>query len=208
MISTGRKVRVKQMNFLKERIEKDGKVLSPSVLKVDGFLNHSIDVQLMDEIGKAFAEAFHQNNITKVITIESGGIAPAMTTAFHLNVPMVFAKKAKPSTMSDPVYTTVHSFTKNTDYTLCIERSALSEDDNVLFIDDFLANGQAFEGICHLLEKTGSNLGGVGICIGKSWQKGQELVMSRNVPLWILVSIQKMTPEEIVWDEPSAWACE
>lgn len=189
------------MELLKSKILSEGKVLSSSILKVDSFLNHLIDPVLMDEMGKSFAEFFKDAGITKVITIESGGIAPAYATALHLNVPLLFAKKTTPSTMKDPLTASVHSFTKNTDYTLCAERAMLNSDDCVLFIDDFLANGQAFLGVCALLEQAGAKLGGVGICIEKAWQPGRSIVSESGVPLCVLASLKSMSPENgIIWD--------
>lgn len=190
------------MNRLKRTIEDRGQVLTSSVLKVDTFLNHCIETDLMDEIGQAFADAFRNGSITKVMTIESGGIAPAYATAFHLGVPVVFAKKTEPSTMTDPISTSVHSFTKNRDYRICIEREAIVPGDVVLFIDDFLANGQAFLGVQDLLRQSAASLGGVGICIEKAWQNGRGFVRQSGVPLCILASIASMSPEEgIVWNE-------
>ncbi len=189
------------MDQLKETILEKGKILSPSILKVDQFLNHCIDTELMDAIGKRFADCFAGHGITKVITIESGGIAPALMTAVHMGVPLIFAKKAVPSTMTDPVFVTVHSFTKNVDYTLCMERSLIAPGDRVLFIDDFLANGQAFEGIRTLLEQQQAGLAGAGICIEKSWQPGRRIVEEASIPLCTLASIASMSPEEgITWN--------
>lgn len=188
------------MDLLKQKILDEGRILSSSTLKVDSFLNHHIDPVLMNEIGKTFANYFADAGITKVITIESGGIAPAFATAFHMGVPLLFAKKTKPSTMQNPLCTTVHSFTKNVDYTLCLESSFLEANDVVLFIDDFLANGQAFLGICDLLDQKGTALGGVGICIEKAWQKGRQIIASRNVQCGVLASIASMSEGGIVWN--------
>ncbi len=188
------------MELLKERIIEQGVVVSPSVINVDRFLNHSIDPELMDAIGKAFAGYFQDKGITKVITIESSGIAPAVFTAKHLGVPMIFAKKAKPITMRHPLTAIVHSYTKSTDYTLCAEATAFSSSDNVLFIDDLLANGQAFLGIRSLLDQAGAKLGGVGICIEKSWQNGHELIDQADVPVCVLASIASMSDQGIVWN--------
>lgn len=189
------------MELLKKRIEEDGVVLSPSVLKVDAFLNHGIDVSLMDEIGKEFADTFKDEKITKVMTIESGGIAPAMAAAYHLDVPLIFAKKSEPSTMNHPVYAKVHSFTKNTDYTLCMERNLIEPSDRILFVDDFLANGQAFLGIQSLIEQCQASLAGAGICIEKSWQSGREILNQAQIPVCVLASIKSMSEEGIVWNE-------
>lgn len=190
------------MELLKRRIEKDGVVLSESVLKVDSFLNHCIDPDLMDAMGKEFADAFAGEGVTKVLTIESGGIAPALCAARYLHVPLVFAKKTEPSTMMEPVQTKVHSFTKNRDYTICVEKNTIVPGDRVLFIDDFMANGQAYLGILDLLEQRDAALAGTGICIEKAWQNGSEILRRDGHPFCILASIARMSKEDgIVWNE-------
>ena len=189
------------MEELKKIIEEKGKVLSDQVLKTDSFLNHSVDPVLMDHIGRDFAGHFRDAGITKVITIESGGIAPALTTAMHLGVPMVFVKKARPVTMNAPLTATVHSFTKNRDYELCVEQGLIEAGDNVLFIDDFLANGDAFKGILTLLDQAQAHLAGAGICVEKSWQRGSRTIRDLGVPLYVLASIQSMSDTGIVWDQ-------
>lgn len=193
------------MDLLKKTIEEEGVVLSPSVLKVDGFLNHKIDPILLDEIGKEFAGAFRNLGITKVLTIESGGIVPAFTTALYLNVPVVFAKKAEPSTMRNPKTCRVHSFTKNTDYTICIEQNTIHEGDRVLFIDDFLANGQAYLGIKKLVGDCHARLVASGFCIEKAWQPGHSILKQDGFPFKVLASIRHMSPEEgISWNYDTA----
>ena len=189
------------MDLLKRTIEERGKVLSDSVLKTDAFLNHSIDPLLMDAIGAQFARHFSDAGITKVVTIESGGIAPALMTALHLEVPLVFAKKARPITMDAPLTATVHSFTKNRDYELCVEGGLIQPGDKVLFVDDFLANGDAIQGILNLLGQARATLAGAGICIEKSWQKGHAFIADHGIPLHVLASIQSMSKEGIVWND-------
>lgn len=192
------------MEKLKRMIEEKGTVLSPTVLKVDSFLNHCIDTEMMEEIGEVFAAWFQEAGITKVITIESGGIAPAYAAAHKLGVPILFAKKTEPCTMTDPLTATVHSYTKNTDYQLCAEHSMLQPEDVVLFIDDFLANGQAFLGVQALIEQAGARLGGVGICVEKSWQDGRALIIDSKAPLCVLASIKEMQPPHtIIWNTPN-----
>lgn len=192
------------MEELKRVIEEKGKVLSNQVLKTDSFLNHAIDPALMDAIGRDFAGHFRDAGITKVVTIESGGIAPALATAMHLGVPMVFVKKAHPVTMNHPLTAMVHSFTKNKDYELCLEKFLLEPGDRVLFVDDFLANGDAFKGVCSLIEQAQAELAGVGICVEKSWQRGRKTVQDTGVPLCILASIASMSEDGIVWNsDPS-----
>ncbi len=188
------------MDQLKQTIENKGQVLSDQILKVDSFLNHQIDTELMVEMGKAFASHFENSGITKVITIESGGIVPAFCAAQALHVPLLFAKKAEPSTMRHPLYTSVHSFTKNRDYKLCIEGEMLDQNDVVLFIDDFLANGEAFKGMLRLMDQVGCRMGGVGICIEKAWQHGRQVVLDQGIDYLALASIASMSPDTgLVW---------
>lgn len=189
------------MNFLQERIEKDGRVLSERVLKVDHFLNHIVDPALTDQIGKAFSNYFKDEKPTKVLTIESGGIAPAFMTALYLNVPLVYAKKALPSTMDHPISTEVYSFTKQKTYTICMEQEAIAPGDRVLFIDDFLADGQAFKGVEDLIAQTDSVLCGCGFCIEKSFQKGRSYLLEKGYPFYSLAPIQKMVDGKIYWLE-------
>lgn len=189
------------MEKLKRIIEEQGTVLSSEVLKTDRFLNHAIDPDLMNEIGTEFASRFQDLGITRVLTIESGGIAPALMTALHLHVPMVFCKKTRPVTMCCPLSASVHSFTKNRDYTLYMEADLIKKGDRVLFIDDFLANGDAFAGIRSLVEQAGASLAGAGFCIEKSWQRGRKNVEASGVPHAVLASIASMSSEGIIWNE-------
>ena len=141
------------MKLLEERILKDGHILGDNILKVDSFLTHQVDFNLMREIGKVFAEKFASAGITKVVTIEASGIAPAIFTAEALNVPMIFAKKAKNITMNEGILTAeVYSFTKQVTSTVSIAGKFLSPEDKVLIIDDFLANGQAAKGLIQIIE--------------------------------------------------------
>ena len=128
------------MKLLQEAIEKRGEIINDFILKVDSFLNHQIDCALMEQIGIEFANYFKDKHFTKIVTIESSGIAPAVFTGLKMNLPVIFLKKSEPSTMKDPVYTEAFSFTKNRKYTLCMERNCLNSEDSVLFIDDFMAN--------------------------------------------------------------------
>ncbi|CAG6353337.1 xanthine phosphoribosyltransferase [Streptococcus pneumoniae] len=147
------------MKLLEERILKDGHILGDNILKVDSFLTHQVDFSLMREIGKVFAEKFAAAGITKVVTIEASGIAPAVFTAEALNVPMIFAKKAKNITMNEGILTAqVYSFTKQVTSTVSIAGKFLSPEDKVLIIDDFLANGQAAKGLIKIIEQAGATL--------------------------------------------------
>ncbi len=191
------------MELLKRVIEEKGTVLSDQVLKTDSFLNHAIDPRLMDAIGADFARYFADQGITKVITIESGGIAPAYSAALHLGVPLVFVKKAHPVTMTSPLTARVHSFTKNREYELYVEQSLIDPGDRLLFIDDFLANGDAFKGICSLADQAQASLAGAGICVEKAWQNGHALITGLGIPLNVLASIQSMSQDDgIMWASP------
>lgn len=185
------------MQLLKEAILKQGKILDGNVLKVDAFLNHQIDPQLTEQMAQTFYEHFRDKGITKVVTIESSGIAPAIMTALKLNVPMVFIKKTTPSTMLHPLSETVHSFTKNKTVTICMDHEYISEEDHVLFIDDFLANGEAYRGVESLMKQAGATIGGVGIVIEKSFQQGHQYIVDSGVDFLALASIKRFENGEI-----------
>ncbi|MCT8138781.1 xanthine phosphoribosyltransferase [Anaerobacillus sp. CMMVII] len=163
------------MKELKEAIINKGVVLSKGVLKVDSFLNHQIDPMLVMQIGKQFAKRFKQTKITKILTIESSGIAPSLTTALELNIPLVFARKKKSLTLSSNLLTAkVYSYTKNETNEITVSKDFISCDDHVLIIDDFLANGEAALGLATLVEQAGATIAGIGIVIEKSFQPGRE----------------------------------
>ena len=163
------------MNFLEERILKDGIVKEGNVLKVDSFINHQVDSEFMDALGKDFAEHFKDCGITKVFTIESSGIAPALMTAKYLDVPMIILKKQTSKILNGKVYQTrVTSFTKGTSYELTLYQDYIDPSDKVLLIDDFLANGEAAMGASRLIKESGAELSGIGILIEKSFQKGRK----------------------------------
>ena len=189
------------MKLLQETIEQRGTIINEDILKVDSFLNHQIDCDLMEAMGKDFADHFKDMGINKVVTIESSGIAPAVFTAKELHVPVIFLKKSEPSTMKNPVFTEAFSFTKNKKYTLCMERQFLQEDDNVLFIDDFLANGQAFLSAENLIHQCGAKVAGIGIVIEKSFQKGRSEIEAKGYQIYSLARIKKMAPNHIEWAE-------
>ena len=163
------------MKKLEERILRDGQVLGENILKVDSFLTHQVDFSLMKEIGQVFAEAVKDAGITKVVTIEASGIAPAIMASFHFDVPCLFAKKAKPSTLKDGFYSTdIHSFTKNKTSTVIVSEEFLGPDDKVLIIDDFLANGDASLGLNDIVKQANATTVGVGIVVEKSFQNGRQ----------------------------------
>ena len=163
------------MKLLEDRIKKDGQAVNESVLKVGSFINHRVDSDFMDAIGKDFAEHFADYGITKVFTIESSGIAPALMTAKHLNVPMIILKKQTSEILNGHVYQTrVTSFTKGNTYELTLFAEAIDESDRILLIDDFLAHGEAAMGASRLIKEAGAELAGIGILIEKSFQEGRQ----------------------------------
>lgn len=187
------------MDLLKEKIKNDGIVINENILKVDNFLNHQVDTKLMDLIGEEFAHYFKNKNITKVVTIESSGIAPAYATALKLDVPLVIFKKQSSAILDTEttIQTPVHSFTKNTDYTLMASKKYLSENDNILIIDDFLANGQAGLGAYRILKEAGCSVAGVGIVIEKSFQDGRKKLEDLGLDVYSLARISKISSEGI-----------
>ncbi|MBQ2433987.1 MAG: xanthine phosphoribosyltransferase, partial [Clostridia bacterium] len=163
------------MELLKKKIRECGKALNSEVLLVDSFLNHQVDVALMNEIGKEFARLFKNDGITKVVTIESSGIAPATMAAMHLGVPMVILKKAKSAILSDGVIQTeVFSFTKRTSYQLTLKGKFIDKGDRVLLIDDFLAQGEAAFGGANIIKRAGGEVVGIGTVISKNFQPGMD----------------------------------
>ncbi|MCP1638782.1 xanthine phosphoribosyltransferase [Streptococcus gallinaceus] len=193
------------MKLLEERILKDGNVLGEGILKVDSFLTHQVDFELMQEIGKVFAEKYKYAGITKVVTIEASGIAPAIYAAQALNVPMIFAKKHKNITMTEGILTAeVYSFTKQVTSTVSIAGKFLQEDDVVLIVDDFLANGQAAKGLLEIIQQAGATVAGVGIVIEKSFQTGRALLEEAGVPVTSLARIQEFKDNTVVFTEADA----
>ena len=181
------------MDLLKEKILKEGIAVNENILKVDSFLNHQVDTKLMIEIGKNFAAYFQSKNIDKVVTIEASGIAPAFTTANFLNVPLVIFKKQHSSILNHDLFeTTVHSFTKNSDYKLTASKKFLKENENILMIDDFLANGEAVLGTSRILNAAKCNLQGVGIVIEKSFQPGRNKLEKAGLDVYSLARIAKL----------------
>ena len=163
------------MKQLEERILRDGQVLSNTVLKVDSFLTHQVDVALMKKIGQVLSNFFKDAGITKVVTIEASGIAPALYVAEALEVPMVFAKKSKNITMTEGILTTeVYSFTKQLTSQVSIAEKFLSDSDRILIVDDFLANGQAAMGLIDIIEQAGASVESIAIVIEKSFQNGRQ----------------------------------
>lgn len=178
--------------MLKERILSEGKCFPGGILKVDNFINHQMDPVLMREMSKELARRFAEHKINKVITIEASGIAPAIMVGDYLNVPVLFAKKKVPSTMENMLVTEVFSFTKNRSYSVCVSSDYLTKDDRVLFIDDFLANGNAALGIIDLVEQAGAKLEGMGFLIEKGFQSGGEELRGRGIHVESLAIIESL----------------
>lgn len=188
------------MKLLEDRIKRDGRILDGNILKVDSFLNHQTDPELMMEMGKNFAQHFRQKNITKVLTLEVSGIAPAVMTAYVLNVPMVFAKKISSYTLSHDTYTgRVISYTKAKEYDIKVDRKFLSRDDNVLIIDDFLAKGQALKGLMDIVSQSGAKVAGVGIVIEKQFQEGGKKYREMGYDIYSLASIKEFKDGKVIF---------
>ncbi len=193
------------MKLLEERIKKEGRALSGTVLKVDSFINHQVDAEFMDALGKDFAEHFKDHGITKVFTIESSGIAPALMTAKYLNVPLVILKKQTSKILNENVYQTkVTSFTKGTSYELTLFADYISQDDKVLLIDDFLANGEAAMGASRIIAESGAELAGIGILIEKSFQKGRNRLQEAGYTVYSQARIGKLDAGVIEFLEADA----
>ena len=185
------------MYLLEEKIRKEGKVYEGNVLKVDGFLNHQIDVAFLQEIGKEFYRLFKDCGINKILTIEASGIGIACITAQYFNVPVVFAKKTKTVNIAGDVYTApVTSFTHKKNYDIIVSKDFLHANDRVLIIDDFLAEGSALLGLTSLLTDAGATVAGAGIVIEKAFQQGGQMMRNRGVRVESLARIASMDPEK------------
>ncbi|MFD1549753.1 xanthine phosphoribosyltransferase [Levilactobacillus fuyuanensis] len=190
------------MKLLEDRIRQDGTVLPGNVLKVDNFLNHQVDPQLMNQLGAEFARRFADAGITKILTVESSGIAPAVMTGLHLNVPVIFARKHKSLTLTDHLYTAkVYSYTKQVNNDISIDRRFLSPEDRVLIIDDFLANGQAVQGLLDIAKTAQIEVAGVGVVIEKRFQKGHKMVTDAGIQLEALASIAAFENNTVTFAE-------
>lgn len=188
------------MKTLEERILKDGNVIGQNILKVDSFLTHQVDYQLMKEIGQVLAEGYANQGITKVVTIEASGIAPAVYVAESLGVPMIFGKKHKNITMTEDILTAeVYSFTKQITSTVSIAGKFLSPEDKVLIVDDFLANGQAAMGLAQIIKQAGAQVVGVGIVIEKSFQTGRQLLIDNGLKVTSLARIDRFENGQIIF---------
>lgn len=190
------------MKLLEERIRRDGTVKPGNVLKVDSFLNHQMDIELFDEMGKEWARLFAGCPITKILTVEASGIGIACVAAQHFHVPVVFAKKSQSVNIDGEVYTTkIQSFTHKRVYDVIVSKKFIQPEDHILIIDDFLANGCALEGLLDIVQKAGATVEGIGIAVEKGFQKGGDLIRARGVRLESLAIVESMDPEtgEIVF---------
>ena len=184
------------MNCLEKRILKDGIVKPGNVLKVDSFLNHQIDVSLLDEMGKEFYEKFKDKKITKVLTIEASGIAIAMAVAKYFDVPVVFAKKSKSVNIDGDMFVaTVESFTHKNTNQVIVSKKYLNDSDSVLIVDDFLANGCALQGLISIAEGAGATVAGIGIAIEKGFQMGGRIIRNLGYRLESLAIVDAMDSE-------------
>lgn len=181
------------MNFLEERIVKDGVVKEGNVLKVDSFLNHQMDIDLFNEMGKEFKKRFEGKQINKIVTIEASGIGIACVVAMHFNVPVVFAKKSKSINIDGDMYVAeVESFTHKCKNQVIVSKKFLGPEDHVLIIDDFLANGCALQGLISIVNEAGGTVEGIGIAIEKGFQVGGQVIRNLGYQLESLAIVDSM----------------
>lgn len=190
------------MQILKERILRDGKNLGNGILKVDGFINHQVDPQLMDACGAEFARRFQNSGATKILTAEISGIAPALTTGRHMGLPVVYARKQKPITMPDQVFLTLSpSHTKGRMVELIISPEYLAGGERVLIIDDFLASGATILGLVRLAQTAGAVIVGIGALIEKSFEGGRNALSHLNIPVESLACIASLDNDQIIFGD-------
>ena len=196
------------MNFLEERIVKDGIVKEGNVLKVDRFLNHQMDITLFNEMGAEFKKRFEGKNINKILTVEASGIGIACVVAMHFNVPVVFAKKSKSINIDGDMYIAeVESFTHKCKNQVIVSKKFLNEDDHVLIIDDFLANGCALQGLIQIVQSAGATVEGIGIAVEKGFQSGGRMIRNLGFQLESLAIVDGMDAAtgEITFREQPQW---
>ena len=186
------------MKLLEDRIRSDGEVLPGNVLKINSFLNHQVDPELMKKVGEEFSRLFKDSGVTKVLTCEASGIAPGVMAAYELHVPMVFARKKKPATLNDAVYwADVYSYTKKVTNQICVEQKFLHKDDHLLIIDDFLANGEAVKGMINIANQAGAEVAGVGIVVAKTFQGGSDWLKEHGYRLEALAEIDSLANNQV-----------
>ncbi|MEG0797763.1 MAG: xanthine phosphoribosyltransferase [Acidaminococcaceae bacterium] len=190
------------MRLLKDKIMNEGVVLNDSILKVDAFLNHQLDPDLMMELGREFSKRFADKKLDRILTIESSGIAVALTTALFFHIPVVFARKQKSSLMNENAYSTkVFSFTKNVTSNVTVLKKFLPPKENILILDDFLANGEAAMGLADLVQQAGSHVAGIGIVIEKSFQPGRQRLIAAGYQVEALARVQAFKDGKVVFVE-------
>ena len=188
------------MKLLKEKIIKDGDLLGGQIIKVDSFLNHQIDVDMLNEIGKEFYNRFEDQKIDKILTIEASGIAIAVIAAQYFKVPVVFAKKTDSKNLDNETYESeVYSYTKDKTYTIRVSKKYLNGGENILILDDFLAKGKAAEGLIDILNQAKCNLSGVGIVIEKGFQDGGEMIRDKGIKLESLAVVESIDEGKIIF---------
>ena len=190
------------MELLRQTIRERAVVRPGDVLKVDSFLNHQIDIDLLGEVGREFYQRFKSRGITKVLTIEASGIAIAVATAQYFDVPVVFAKKHQTKNLDGELLSApVTSFTHGRTYDVTVEKKFLPPEDTVLIVDDFLAKGSALSGLCDIVERSGAKVGGIGIVIEKGFDVGGGLIRARGYNVQSLACIKSMSEQGIVFDD-------
>ncbi len=190
------------MQLLKDRIQKDGVVLKGNILKVDSFLNHQMDPALMAALGEEFSARFAEEPITKILTIEASGIAPALFAGYFLKVPVIFAKKTASSNIDASTFSApVHSYTRGTDNYIRVSSRYLSSEDHILLIDDFLAHGEALLGLADLVRQAGATLAGAGIVIEKGFQDGGRRVRDKGIRVESLAIIKSMADGHVEFEQ-------
>lgn len=188
------------MELLEKRILQDGTVKEGNILKVDSFLNHQLDVELLNEIGKEFRRLFADKKITKILTIEASGIAIASVAAQYFGVPVLFAKKAKSQNLDGELYTSVvHSYTYGKDYTITVAKKFLSPQEHILIIDDFLAVGKALTGLLDIADQAGATVEGIGIVVEKGFQEGGKNLRQKGYNLHSLAIVDSMENGKLVF---------
>ncbi|GKV67896.1 xanthine phosphoribosyltransferase [Sporosarcina sp. NCCP-2716] len=190
------------MELLKNKILEEGNVLPGNVLKVDSFLNHQIDPALMQAIGDEFAEKFGDAGLTKILTLESSGIAPSVMAGLRLGIPVVFARKRKSLTQNSELYSaSVYSYTKQESNEISVSQAHLGEGDTLLIIDDFLANGQAVLGLLEIAEQSGASVAGVGIVIEKGFQPGGAMLREKGLRVESLAIVESLEDGQVTFKE-------
>lgn len=190
------------MQLLKDKIVKEGKILPGNIVKVDGFLNHRIDIDMMEEIAKEFKRRFGDQEITMILTAEASGIALGTITAKEFGVPMVFAKKAKSDNIEGGLYASdIFSYTYKKKVTLLVSKDWISKDDKVLIVDDFMANGEAMRGLCDIVREAGAELVGIGVAVEKGFQHGGDRIREAGINIQSLAIIDQADENGFVFRE-------